>query len=87
MPVVDGVPYDQVQEVDGELLLHTAIHAVLASTLLYGASHGDLHAGNVLVPAPDRFNLLDAVVGVVLELAEAHPEEFAAAELEEAAAG
>ena len=32
-------------------------------------------------------DLLDAVVGVVLELAEAHPEEFAAAELEEAAAG
>lgn len=59
MPFVDGVPYDQVQEVDGELLLHTAIHAVLASTLLYGVSHGDLHAGNVLVPAPDRFNLLD----------------------------
>lgn len=63
MPFVDGVPYDRVAEVeggvDGERLLHTAIHAVLASTLLYGVSHGDLHAGNVLVPAPDRFNLLD----------------------------
>lgn len=59
MPFVAGVPYDRVGDVDGEALLHTAIHAVLASTLLYGVSHGDLHAGNVLVPAPDRFNLLD----------------------------
>lgn len=59
MPFVEGVPYDRVRDVDGEVLLHTAIHAVLASTLLYGVSHGDLHAGNVLVPAPDRFNLLD----------------------------
>lgn len=64
MPFVEGVRYDQAaarfgSELDGPGLLHTAIHTVLESTLLYGVFHGDLHAGNVLVPRPDRFNLLD----------------------------
>lgn len=64
MPFVPGVSYDRAAvefgaDLAGDQLVHTAIHAVLASTLVYGVSHGDLHAGNVLVPAPDRFNLLD----------------------------
>lgn len=64
MPFVDGVPYDRAAArfgaaLDGLALLRTALHAVLESTLVHGVSHGDLHAGNVLVPAPGRFNLLD----------------------------
>ncbi|KAJ1684153.1 hypothetical protein LUZ63_020446 [Rhynchospora breviuscula] len=64
MPFVEGVRYDQAgarfgSALDGRGLLHTAVHSVLVTTLGYGVGHGDLHAGNVLVPAPDRFNLLD----------------------------
>lgn len=64
MPFVEGVRYDEAStrfgcELDGRGLLRTAVHSVLVTTLGYGVAHGDLHAGNVLVPAPDRFNLLD----------------------------
>lgn len=77
MPFVEGVTYDRAaahlgSALDGRELLRTAIHAVLLSTLVYGVSHGDLHAGNVLVPGPGRFNLLD--YGITSRLTDAERE-------------
>lgn len=64
MEHIDGVPYDRAREVladgaAGERLLHLAIGGVLATTLVDGLFHGDLHAGNVLVRADGSFGLVD----------------------------
>ena len=64
MERMPGRPYNEAAEVvgvglDGDRLLRTAIQGVLEHALAYGIFHGDLHAGNVLVDAEQRFSLID----------------------------
>jgi ubiquinone biosynthesis protein len=64
MERVAGVSYDRAADefgdaLDGDRLLRLAIQGVLETTLIYGVFHGDLHAGNVLIDAGDRFGLVD----------------------------
>ena len=59
MEALPGVPYTEAEITDGQKLLELAVRGVLESTLVYGRFHGDLHAGNVLVDAGDRFALVD----------------------------
>lgn len=63
MELLPGVAYHRLEadaDIDGHQLLHHGIHGVVAATLGYGAFHGDLHAGNVLVdPSDATFSLVD----------------------------
>ena len=64
MERLPGVPYDQARAafgsgLDSDGLLRLAIQSTLETTLVYGLFHGDMHAGNVLVDAGDRFGLID----------------------------
>ncbi len=64
MTRLEGVPYDKAMEtypgaVDGERLLNVAITGTLEHMIAYGAFHGDLHAGNVLVNSKGDLSLID----------------------------
>jgi ubiquinone biosynthesis protein len=64
MGEIGGVSYDRAAtvlsaDVDGERMLQLAIGGVIATALLQGLFHGDLHAGNVLVDSDGSFGLVD----------------------------
>jgi ubiquinone biosynthesis protein len=64
MTRVPGVRYtDAMNEypdvVDGQRLLRVAVTGVLEHALVYGAFHGDLHAGNVLISPDGDLSLID----------------------------
>ncbi len=64
MEELPGVSYAKLPpataaQLDGTQLLRVGVKAVLEATLVHGAFHGDLHAGNVLIAADGSFSLVD----------------------------
>lgn len=53
------LPPETAADLDGTKLLRVGVKAVLEATLVHGAFHGDLHAGNVLIADDGTFSLVD----------------------------